>query len=320
MEHETKMIDNNKETQSPINNKNTLKPFLKCEDFTVSKETFTLLKDVKSELLITHPQPELDKLSSYYESENYISHTDSKKTFFDRIYQKVKNYAIKNKVKLIQKTKNLKNKTETFANNILDIGCGTGDFLTACKNQNWNVVGVEPNKKARVLAKSKLEILTSNFNNFENQYPKIHETINSVEEQFDVITMWHVLEHVPNLEQYITQLNQMLKPNGTLIIAVPNHKSYDAKYYGKFWAAYDVPRHLWHFSQKSIKLLFAKENMKVIQTLPMKLDSFYVSLLSEKYKKGKSRPIKAFFVGLKSNMKALRTKEYSSLIYVLKKS
>lgn len=314
------MIDNNKETQSPINNKSTLKPFLKCEDFTVSKEIFTLLKDEKSELLITHPQPELDKLSSYYESENYISHTDSKKTLFDRIYQKAKTHAIKNKVKLIQKTKKSKTKTEKFANNILDIGCGTGDFLTACKNQNWNVVGVEPNKKARVLAKSKLEILTSNFDNFENKYPKIHETINSIEEQFDVITMWHVLEHVPNLEQYITQLNQILKPNGTLIIAVPNHKSYDAKYYGKFWAAYDVPRHLWHFSQKSIKLLFAKENMKVIQTLPMKLDSFYVSLLSEKYKKGKSHPIKAFFIGLKSNMKALRTKEYSSLIYVLKNS
>ncbi len=305
-----------KEINSPIHKDNTLKPFLKCKDFTVSKEVFSLLKDDKSELLITHPQPELEKLSLYYESEDYISHTDSKKSFFDKMYQKTKNYAIKKKLKLIEKTK-IKTNSK---NNILDIGCGTGDFLTACKNENWNVVGVEPNKKARVLAKSKLEILTSNFNNINDAYPKIHETIHAVEEQFDIITMWHVLEHVPNLEEYITQLKQLLKPKGTLIIAVPNYKSYDANYYGNFWAAYDVPRHLWHFSQKAIRLLFKKENMNVVKILPMKMDSYYVSLLSEKYKTGKSKPIKAFFVGLKSNWKARRTKEYSSLIYLIKNS
>jgi predicted SAM-dependent methyltransferase len=130
--------------------------------------------------------------------------------------------------------------------------------------------------------------------------------------------MWHVLEHVPNLVEYISKLRELLKENGTLIIAVPNYKSYDAKYYKQFWAAYDVPRHLWHFSQKSISLLFKKENMLVEKTLPMKLDSFYVSLLSEKYKAKKSNYLKAFFIGLLSNLKAISTKEYSSLIYVIK--
>ncbi len=135
--------------------------------------------------------------------------------------------------------------------------------------------------------------------------------------------MWHVLEHVPNLEEYILQLKKLLKEKGILIIAVPNYKSYDAKYYGKFWAAFDVPRHLWHFSQKAIKLLFEKEKMKVIKTLPMRLDSFYVSLLSEKYKRSAKSIsttsfIKAFFIGLKSNLKAKLSKEYSSLIYIIK--
>ena len=149
---------------------------------------------------------------------------------------------------------------------------------------------------------------------------KLFNDINELEKEnkFDVITMWHVLEHVPNLEKYISQLKQLLKPNGRLVIAVPNYKSFDAKYYKEFWAAYDVPRHLWHFSQKAIKDLFEKENMIVEKTIPMKLDSFYVSLLSEKYKNGKSNPVKAFHVGLLSNIKAKRTKEYSSLIYILK--
>ncbi len=302
-----------KEIHSPINKDNKLKAFLKCKDYTVSNEFFSIVEDSESELLITTPCPNLEKLSSYYESEDYISHTDAKKTLFDKVYQKAKNYAIKKKIKLIQKENK---KTEN--KNLLDIGCGTGDLLVAMNQQNWNVIGIEPNKKARVLAKSKLGLLTSNFNNFEDVYPKIHESVNAVEEKFDVITMWHVLEHVPNLEEYIVLLKQLLKPNGTLIIAVPNHKSYDAKHYGKFWAAYDVPRHLWHFSKKAMHLLFQKEKMRIEKTIPMKLDAFYVSLLSEKYKTGKSNLIKAFWYGLISNMKAKRTKEYSSLIYIIK--
>ncbi|MCY1240886.1 Methyltransferase domain protein [compost metagenome] len=130
--------------------------------------------------------------------------------------------------------------------------------------------------------------------------------------------MWHVLEHVPNLEDQIKELKRLLKPNGSIIIAVPNFKSYDANHYKEFWAAYDVPRHLWHFSKTAIHKLFQKENIELVKILPMKFDSFYVSLLSEKYKTGKMNFVKAFFVGLKSNWKAKRNFEYSSHIYVLK--
>jgi 2-polyprenyl-3-methyl-5-hydroxy-6-metoxy-1,4-benzoquinol methylase len=287
--------------------------FLECIDYTVSRETFSLLKDNELEMLITLPKPK--ELSKYYESEEYISHTDSKKTVIDKIYQKAKKRAIKKKLKLINSLSN-KKKTKT----ILDIGCGTGDFLLKCNLNDWYVTGVDPNKKARVLAKHKLQILTSKFESFHESQPKILEKIEMVEtnKKFDIITMWHALEHVSDLDFYIKQLKVLLKEGGTLVVAVPNFKSYDAKYYGKFWAAYDVPRHLWHFSQKTIKLLFEKETMKVIKTLPMKLDSYYVSLLSEKNKTGKTKYVKSFLIGLKSNFKAKRTKEYSSLIYIIK--
>ena len=284
--------------KSPIAN-NPLDLFLKCKDYTVSRETFSIYIDKESQLLITTPRPAVDDLSRYYDSDDYISHSDSKKSFIDKVYQIVRNYTIKQKVKLI-------NSFSATNKSVLDIGSGTGDFLMACKQNGWSIDGVEPNTKANKETRSKT---------FKEISKDISELNNK---QFDVITMWHVLEHVPNLNEYISILKNILKPDGVLVVAVPNHKSYDATYYKEFWAAYDVPRHLWHFSRLSIDKLFQLANMKVTKTVPMKFDSFYVSLLSEKYKTGKSNFIKAFFIGLRSNIKARTSKEYSSLIYVIK--
>lgn len=283
---------------SPILN-TPLKPYLACKDYTVSNEEFAVLIDKETNLLVTSPRPKDEDLGAYYESEDYISHSDAKKSLFDRLYQFVRNYTLKQKIKLIDSF-------EVSEKKVLDIGAGTGDFLAACKKHGWKVEGVEPNTKARDLASLKLTSnLKSNIADLAGQ-------------QFDIITMWHVLEHVPNLTVYVSQLKKLLKPNGTLIVAVPNHESFDAQYYGRFWAAYDVPRHLWHFSQKAMTKLFAIERMNVVKTLPMKFDAFYVSLLSEKYRNGKMNPLKAFYIGLRSNMKARRTNQYSSLIYVIK--
>jgi len=286
--------------KSPITN-NSLDFFLKCKDYTVSRETFSIYIDKESHLLVTTPRPADENLSNYYESEDYISHSDSKKSFMDKVYQLVRNYAIKRKVKLI-------NSFSTTDKTVLDIGSGTGDFLLACKQNGWNIDGVEPNDKANKETRNKtLTEITKDISELGNK-------------QFDVITMWHVLEHIPNLNEYVSKLKKLLNPNGTLVIAVPNYKSYDAAYYKEFWAAYDVPRHLWHFSRLSIDKLFQLANMKVTQTLPMKFDSFYVSLLSEKYRTGNSNFLKAFFIGLQSNLKARTSREYSSLIYIIKNS
>ncbi len=274
-----------------------------CQDYTVSNQNFELVYNDKFDMLETFPQPKIEDLGNFYESEDYISHTDSKKSVVDKLYQIVKGYTLNKKLKLI-------NSFKTDQKNLLDVGCGTGDFLLNCKTNGWKVEGVEPNNNAKNLAKSKLAI---------NQPSVVYTDLSEINsKQFDVITLWHVLEHVPNLSAYILNLKLLLKPNGVLVIAVPNYKSYDANYYKQFWAAFDVPRHLWHFSKNSIQLLFSEQKMNVVKTHPMKFDAFYVSLLSEKYKTGTTNFIKAFCIGLLSNLKALRTKEYSSLIYVIK--
>lgn len=272
--------------------------FLIVKDYSVSKETFALLYNKEYDLLKTHPFPDLSVLPKYYESEDYISHTDGKRTFFEKIYHFVKKRAIKNKVKLI-------NSYHKNRGALLDVGCGTGDFLVEAQNQGWKATGYEPNEAAKKLTNSK-------------NVSTIDDLVSLSANSFDVITLWHVLEHVPNLEEYIKNLKKLLKPSGTLIVAVPNYKSYDAIYYKRHWAAYDVPRHLWHFSKKSIKRLFSDVDMNLACVLPMWFDSFYVSMLSEKHKTGKINFIKAIFIGLRSNCVGLFKKEFSSHIYVLK--
>lgn len=271
-------------------------PLLNCKDYTVSGDTFEVMQNQDYEMLVTSPVPA--DLENYYKSENYISHTDSKKSLFDKVYQKVKNHTLKQKLSLL-------NSFKTETKSVLDVGAGTGDFLKVCKNNSWETFGVEPSLDAKKIAETKGIFLESDLFEISNK-------------KFDVITLWHVLEHVESLKKTIKTLKKLLKPNGRVVVAVPNYKSYDANYYKEYWAAYDVPRHLWHFSQCSIHKLFSEVEMIVENTLPMKFDSYYVSLLSEKYKSGKSNPLKASYVGFVSNFKARSTSEYSSLIYVLK--
>ncbi|HCY97042.1 class I SAM-dependent methyltransferase [uncultured Polaribacter sp.] len=276
-------------------NKNLISP-LSCKDYTVSGDSFELVINKEYEMLVTAPVP--TDLEKYYKSTAYISHTDSKKTFFDKGYQIVKNYTLQQKLSLL-------NSFKTSAKSVLDVGAGTGDFLSVCKNNDWETFGVEPSLVARDVAKKKGIFLKAGLSEFKNQ-------------KFDVISLWHVLEHVEHLKDTIKTLQGLLKPGGRIVVAVPNYKSYDAQFYNEYWAAYDVPRHLWHFSQTAIHKLFSEVEMTVSQTLPMRFDSYYVSLLSEKYKKGKLKFIAGFYRGFISNLKAQVTSEYSSLIYVIK--
>lgn len=326
-----------------------LESYIKTTDFSVSKENFELLLDDRIDLLITNPRPKKEDLGKYYETENYISHTDRNKTITDIVYNQVKKYTLGKKLELL-------NSFNSEEKKVLDIGCGTGDFLKICQQAGWKVTGIEPSEKARDKAFEKLEDKTYIYSDihafFDDDFAKAekqleykqsykqtklyhhsdHETKNIEKEilkfendqvdsdpyKFDVITMWHSLEHVHDLDMYIYRLKQLLKPNGVLVIAVPNYKSYDAELYKENWAAYDVPRHLWHFSQTAINRLFATELLKVVKTLPMKFDAFYVSLLSEENKTGKKNFIKAIINGYRSNKSAEKTGEYSSLIYCLK--
>lgn len=267
------------------------------KDHSVSGELFTLKYDARLHMYRTYPKPLENELPAYYDSEDYISHTDGSRSLFERAYQFVKRIALKKKYKLLLSYYQKEN-------SVLDIGAGTGDFIEYLSGQGWSVSGAEPSSKARDLAKSKGLDLKNDIAEFDTS--------------FDIITMWHVLEHVYHLEDQISWLKEHLTKNGTLFIAVPNFESTDAHQYKSDWAAYDVPRHLYHFSKKAVKLLFEENGFQLVDVKPMKFDAYYVSLLSEKYKSGKINYVRALRAGMKSNSKAKRSKGYSSQIYVLK--
>jgi len=277
--------------------------YIKVKDHSVSGEEFNLILNDHMQMLETYPRPSEAQLPGYYQSEDYISHTDARRNLFEQLYHFIKGIALKRKLKLV-------NSATKDARKILDVGCGTGDFLQVAAKDGWEIFGIEPNAQAREIANGKT-----------NNKVFSTDTVQELESKsFDVITLWHVLEHLPDLEQQVACYASLLKADGTLIIAVPNYKSYDAQVYQEFWAAYDTPRHLWHFSQQALKKLGAEVGMNVVKTLPMKFDAFYVSLLSEKYKTGKMNYLKGFWNGWRSNLKAKSNGEYSSLIYVLKKA
>jgi 2-polyprenyl-3-methyl-5-hydroxy-6-metoxy-1,4-benzoquinol methylase len=286
----------------PVCNSNKFKNFINCEDFTVSHENFDIVECESCNFRFTNPIPELSHLGDYYESEDYISHSNTSKDLISKIYQIARKGAIRKKHDLV--------KSRVSGDNWLDIGCGTGDFMHYCEVNGLNISGIEPSDKAREFGVQEygLEIFPES---------KLEEF---APESFDAITMWHVLEHVYPLQNRVKKILSLLRPNGVAFIAVPNCNSLDAKIYKEHWAAYDVPRHLYHFRQDQMKQLWEMNGGKVQEVLPMKLDSYYVSLLSEKYKgSGIMSYPKAFFNGLRSNHAAVKSGEWSSLIYVVGK-
>ncbi len=277
--------------------------YLTCKDYTVSGTSFNISNCDSCGFKYTNPIPEPQNLGSYYKSEDYISHSDTNKGLVSKLYKVVRSYTIGKKIKLINKL--------VSRGTILDYGCGTGAFLSACKNDGWKAIGIEPDSGARNIAGKSLSEL------YDSKESLVKEN-NSA--SFNMITLWHVLEHVVDLQETLKILTNKLEQDGVMIIAVPNYKSYDAQHYQEFWAAYDVPRHLYHFDKKSITKLMSLHGFELQNTLPMLFDSFYVSLLSEKYKSGKSNLIKAFSIGLISNLKALFSRECSSHIYIFKRA
>jgi 2-polyprenyl-3-methyl-5-hydroxy-6-metoxy-1,4-benzoquinol methylase len=280
-----------------------ISPALIAEDYTVSHESFQIWECATCTLRFTQQVPDSDSIGDYYKSENYISHTDTKKGFINSLYHMVRRRTLKTKKDLISNYTSL-------SGSLLDIGAGTGAFVSYMAEKNWKVKGLEPDAATRQRAKElyniKLDATEALW-----QLPA---------GSFDAITMWHVLEHVHELHAYLEKIHELLKPEGSAFIALPNYTSFDARFYKSFWAAYDVPRHLYHFSPRAFKTLIGKHEFVLHEIVPMWWDSFYVSMLSEKYKNGKSKNIHAFFTGLRSNFATLNQREdCSSLIYIIRK-
>lgn len=276
----------------------TFAPHITCIDYTYSKLEFTLVKCASCDLVFTNPRPTEEENANYYKSVDYISHTNSTKGIIGFLYKIIRGINLKRKVKLLIKHKSGKQ--------VLDIGCGIGFFPKAANKKGFNTKGVEPDPEALkfALENNKIEV-----------YPLAK--LNEFTQEFDTVTMWHVLEHVYHLKEQLAIIKKIIKPGGLFIIAVPNYKGFDGQYYQKNWAGYDVPRHLYHFEEKTVNQLISPLGFELIDVQPMKFDAYYVSMLSEKQKGGSV--IKAFFKGLKSNKNGnSNISPYSSQIYVFK--
>jgi SAM-dependent methyltransferase len=291
-------------TFCPVCNSGTIRNVLQVKDHTVSGEVFDIAECSSCSLRFTQDVPDAGSIAPYYKSEDYISHTNTVTGLINRLYHFVRTRTIVQKRKLIEKSTGIK------AGRLLDVGSGTGAFLNEMKQHGWEATGLEPDADARSVAKKVYDVALADSAQL-YQLPEDH---------FDSITLWHVLEHVHDLAKYVQQIKTVLHPNGKLFIAVPNYTALDASIYKEHWAAYDVPRHLYHFSPRSIGLLMEKHGLKVLQYKPMWYDSFYVSLLSSKYKTGKTTWLAACWNGFRSNLAAMRDKKKcSSVIYVIGK-
>ena len=288
-------------TNCPVCKGQNFTPYLNCKDYTVSQKEFTIVSCESCNFKFTNPIPDISDLGEYYKSEDYISHSNTKKGLVSRLYHLVRNYTLKKKLALVS--------SNVSRGTIMDYGCGTGMFLDICQEAGWRAFGMEPDSGARKIAKDmKLKVYKD----------KAELEASHREEKIDAITLWHVLEHVTDLDNTLSYFKTKLSKDGVLIIAVPNYTSYDANHYKEFWAAYDVPRHLFHFEVTSLSNLLGSYGFVLESTLPMKFDSFYVSMLSEKYKTGSVKFISAFLTGLRSNLRAKVATDYSSVIYVFK--
>ena len=248
------------------------------------------------------PRPSKEKIGAYYKSDEYYSHQENKKGFIPKLYEAIKKVNLKHKLKIATKGQQV--------GKLLDIGCGVGDFIHVAEQQGWKCLGVEPSDEAKAIARKRIK---ANIINSELLEDIPNET-------FDVITMWHVLEHVDDLKWQIEQLRRLIKPNGRIVIAVPNYKSYDGQFYKELWAAYDVPRHLNHFNKQTITKIFKTKELNLKKTEKLIWDAYYISFMSEQYKHHKFPLVQGVFRGLLSNCKARCSGEWSSMVYVFERN
>lgn len=279
-------------------NKAQINLWLKDEFLT--KKDFHICECLNCGLLYTMPRPSKEKIGAYYKSDEYYSHQENKKGFVPRLYEAIKKINLKHKFRLASR--------DLPVGRLLDIGCGVGDFLRVAENKGWQCTGVEPSEEAREIARQRIkgDLLYS-------------EDLEQLPDQsFDLITMWHVLEHVDDLKWQVAQLQRLIKPNGRIVIAVPNYRSYDGRFYNAYWAAYDVPRHLNHFNRTVLTKMFKTSGLSLVCMDKLVWDAYYISFMSEQYKHHFMPLVRGVFRGLVSNAKARRSGEWSSLVYVFR--
>ncbi len=293
-------------THCPVcDNSDFYKVFDSVDHFS-SNEVFPVCDCSECGFRFTNSFPSEDVIGKYYDSPAYISHSDSDKGLTNRMYHLFRGLMLRRKVNLVKR--HLKRENA----NLLDIGCGTGYFLNAAKEEGFIVSGIEKDYRAREKAITRFELDVRD----ENAFFSLENS------SYDVVTLWHVLEHLEHLNERIDKIGELLSPDGRVVIALPNHLSYDARCYREKWAAYDTPRHLWHFTPDTLERLMIKHRMQVIKRYRMPLDAYYVSLLSETYRGSRTmiKYLRAFMTGTTGYLLSLFNPEQSSsIIYIIKK-
>ncbi len=291
-------------TTCPICHSDEIRFALSSKDYTITQENFELYDCNSCKIRFTQNPPSEQVIGKYYDSPSYISHSNDQSTLSHKIYHWVRGYMLNKKYQLIRSL--------TKGKSLLDIGSGTGYFLNFMKEKEYQVKGIEINEAARNFS-------ISNFGL--NVYPPDELLNQNLADRFDIISLWHVLEHLYHPKQYLEVISKYLKEEGILLIAVPNHQSTDARYYKEYWAGYDVPRHLWHFNKESIIQFVEVNNFRFYGSYRLPFDAFYVSILSEKYKNNSLSFLKGIWHGGISWWQSLfNIRHTSSLIYVFKKS
>lgn len=292
-------------SQCPVCGSRDIEQVLRAKDYTVSGEIFAIYHCNQCTVRFTQDVPAAAEINAYYQSADYISHSDTRQGLINSLYHLVRNYTLGSKRRLAEKISGKKSGA------LLDIGAGTGAFAATMQQSGWKVTGLEPDDTARANAQK----------NYHLQLKTLDSLFALDNDSYDIITLWHVLEHVHELDAYLGKFRDLLKKDGALIVAVPNYTSGDARHYKEYWAAYDVPRHLYHFSPESVRILMDRHGFLVTDYRPMWFDSFYISMLSEQYKRGKPGLLKAAWNGFSSNLRSLSNiKKCSSVIYIMRKA
>lgn len=274
------------------------------DDHSISKEHFNLCRCNDCSFIFTQDVPTEHNAGPYYKSEDYISHSNTKKGLVNKLYHIVREHMLSKKHQLIASLE--KGKT------ILDVGTGTGYFLNYMKQKGYETLGVEIDADARAYGQKEFGL--------DIRSPKELKD-GQIKNKFHTISLWHVLEHLYAPETYMQHFHKILEDNGHLIIALPNADSYDALHYKSYWAAFDVPRHLWHFTPKTLEKLANDNGFKLEKMKDLPFDPFYNAMLSEQYKNNAFALISGGFVGLTSLLKGkMNVAKSSSVIYILKKS
>lgn len=272
-----------------------------AKDYTVSQNSFGVVACSSCGLNFTNPRPKADEAGYFYQSDTYISHSDTQQGLVNKLYHAVRNITLKQKARWIQAN-------QKGNKNLLDIGCGNGHFLKTCQDAGWNITGMELDPETAARAATLVQ---------EKIYPNLTAIPES--KQFELISLWHVLEHVYELDAYFEFFKKRIATDGKLLLALPNSKSFDAGYFKEYWAAYDVPRHIYHFNPETIQFVAKKHGFRLVKQRGQIFDSFYIALLSNQYRSGSKRLIHSFLLGLWSNVLAYtKTGNYSSNVYIFK--